>query len=92
MPASAIANPQALITAQAQAVLKNRFTAFGQTGITLYDQFIEAVKLSLTSGMHKIFSVGLVLGAVTLIVSFFLKEIYLKQDEFFEDDESIDSL
>jgi len=91
MPASAISNPQALITAQAQAVLKTQFAAFGQKGLTLYDQFIEAVKLSLTSGMHKIFMIGLILGVVTLMTSLFLKEIHLKQDEFFVDEESIDS-
>jgi len=91
MPTSAISNPQALITAQAQALLKTQFAAFGQSGITLYDQFIKAIKLSLTSGMNKIFTVALVFGVLTLIVSFFLKEIHLKQDEFFEDEETIDS-
>ncbi|MHB1418615.1 MAG: MDR family MFS transporter [Bacillota bacterium] len=80
-------DPQVLITAQAQEAIKAKFIAFGPSGIDLYNKFIEAVKLSLTSGVTRLFLIGTIFAVLTLIATFFLKEIPLKRDDFYKDDE-----
>ncbi len=81
----AMSNPQTLITAHAQEMLKTYFTAFGKMADTLYTQFIEAVKISIATGTERLFTIGIIFAVLTLIISLFLKEIPLKQDEFFEE-------
>ncbi len=80
---SIISNPQSLITAQAQEMLKETFLTFGETGLSMYYQFIEAVKLALTAGVSNIYSIGIVFALLTVITSLFLKEIKLKGEEYY---------
>ncbi|KPU27858.1 hypothetical protein TR13x_00415 [Caloranaerobacter sp. TR13] len=82
---SAISNPQALITAHAQEQIKTMFSAFGNAGLKLYNQFIHAVKLSLSTGITKLYSFGVVFAVLTLLAAFCLKEIPLKHDEFYDE-------
>lgn len=79
------ANPQSLITAEAQNSIKVIFKPLGKAGTALYNEFIHAIKLTLTSGIHRLFTIGVIFAALILITSFFLKEIPLKKDEFFEE-------
>jgi len=76
-------DPQQLLTPQAQQSIATQFDKLGSQGHQLYVTFINAVKLSLTSGMIRLFEVGLIFAALTLIGTFFLPEIGLKGKEYF---------
>ncbi|MCC2683463.1 MAG: transporter [Paenibacillaceae bacterium] len=78
------ADPQQLLTPQAQQAIAAQFEKFGEQGHQMYVSFVEAVKLSLTSGMSRLFYVGLVFAILTFIGTFFLQEIRLKGKEYFE--------
>ncbi len=77
-------NPQALFTAQAQKAMASKFTQFGAAGKDLYHQFLHAVKVSLTAGMNELFIVALVAGILCFIGTFFLPEIKLKGEEYYQ--------
>ena len=78
-------NPQALLTADAQEQLKEAFLQFGDMGLQLFEKFIHAVKVSLTSGMSSLFFVALVFGILTFLGTFSMPEQKLKGDEYFEE-------
>jgi len=78
-------NPQSLLTAEAQAQLKESFSQFGDMGLQLFDKFIHAVKVSLTSGMYSLFLVALVFGVLTFLGTFLMPEQTLKGDEYFKE-------
>jgi EmrB/QacA subfamily drug resistance transporter len=82
---AAIGNPQALIDSRAQEALKAMFGKFGSLGLTLYDQFIGAVKASLSQGVQRLFLCGLLFALLTLLAAIFLKQIPLKKDEFYKE-------
>jgi len=77
-------NPQSLLTPQAQASIQAQFKQFGAAGHKMYLQLMEAVKVSLTSGIHHLFLVGLVFAVLCFIATFFLPEIKLKGKEYFD--------
>lgn len=86
-----IKNPQTLITSEAQQALKGGFLKiFGPAGPNLYNDFIKAVKLGLSSGTNRLFAIGVVFAILTLVITFFLKEIPLKKEEFFEEKSEAD--
>ncbi|OEF99117.1 multidrug MFS transporter [Vulcanibacillus modesticaldus] len=87
-----VANPNSLITAQAQNMLRSMFLKFGDNGLALYEQFIKGIKLSLAAGISKLFAVGIIFAILSMITAFFLKEIPLKKDEFYQDDEHVEGL
>jgi EmrB/QacA subfamily drug resistance transporter len=80
---TALGNPETLTTSAAQSALKGDFSHFGAAGLTLYHQFLNAVHLSLADGIHGMFEVGLMLSVGAFLGTFFLREVRLKQDEFF---------
>ena len=80
-----LSDPQNLTNAQTQAAIRSRFDAFGPAGAQLYQQFITDVRESLTAGMNRLFLIAFLFGLGTLVVAFFLPEIALKHDEFFEE-------
>lgn len=82
------ANPQALLTKEAQDQLAAAFQKIGDAGMALYHQFLHAVKVSLAAGIHHIFLVGLVFAVLCLIGTFFLPEIRLKGDDYFKETEA----
>lgn len=77
--------PQDLLTSQAQQAIQTEFTKYGAQGVTLYHEFIHAIKVALTYGVHNLFLLGIVFAALAFLGSFFLPEIGLKGREFFED-------
>jgi hypothetical protein len=83
-----LANPQALVSSKTQVLLKERFDALGPAGADLYRQFSETVKHSLAAGVTRLFAIGIVFAVLALVMSFLLKEIPLKKDEFFKSDAS----
>ncbi|MBF8378303.1 MFS transporter [Alicyclobacillus mali] len=81
-------NPQALLTSQAQKAIASEFDRLGPAGQALYHQLMQAVKLSLTYGIQKLFLVGLIFSALTFIGTFFLPEVKLKGEEYFRAEEN----
>ncbi|MEN2766902.1 MDR family MFS transporter [Ornithinibacillus xuwenensis] len=77
-------NPQALLTQEAQQGLQEAFAKMGDKGIELFEQFLHAVKVSLSSGIHSLFIVGLGFAILTLIGTFFMPEHDLQGDEYYE--------
>jgi len=78
-------DPQQLLSAQAQQAIRSRFDAFGAAGDKLYRQFIDAVHSALASGTRELFTIALVFGVLALVATFFLREVRLKRDEFFDE-------
>lgn len=83
MPGLASINPQSLMTSQAQQAIAGQFSKFGATGHALYAELLGAVKLGLTSGMLRLFAVGLGFAVLLFIGTFFLPEARLKGKEYF---------
>jgi predicted MFS family arabinose efflux permease len=83
----ALLDPQNLTNAQAQEALQDRFALLGAEGEALYGQFLQVVQGALASGIHDLFVIALVFGIATLVGTFFLEEIRLKREDFFEGDE-----
>lgn len=83
-----VANPQGLTDRAAQNALQAKFSAFGPHGVALYHQFIAVVKDALSSGMHRLFLAGVVFAVAAFIGTFFLREIGLKSNEYFEGQDS----
>lgn len=81
-----LSDPQSLTNAQTQAAIKSKFAAFGAQGTQLYHQFINTVHQSLAVGIQQLFWIALFFGLAALLVTLFLPEIPLQQEEFFEDD------
>ena len=78
-------NPQSLTDPKAQAAVKSMFNGFGKNGHALYEQFIGAVKTSITYGFHRLFTLSIIFAAAAFVVTFFLKEIPLKKEEYYTD-------
>ena len=81
----ALLNPQGLVNADTQAAVQSSFAAFGEQGMELYHQFIDIVHQALTAGIHRLFVLGLVFAGLAFLTTLALKEIRLKQDDFFEE-------
>jgi MFS family permease len=81
---SALLHPQGLTNPQAQDAVRRYFSVFGDRSDKLYSQFIDAVRSALASGFHRLFVLTLVFAVIAFIVTFFLKEIPLKRDEYYE--------
>lgn len=79
-------DPQSLINSQTQTAIRSQFAAFGAQAEKLYQGFIAAVHQALASGMTELFLIALCVALAALAVTFFLPEISLKHDEFYEPD------
>ncbi len=82
-------SPQSLLTAQAQQAIAKQFQAFGQAGQHMFEQLMNAVKISLTYGISHLFEVGLAFAILSLIGTFFLPEVKLKGEEYFNEKDAI---
>ena len=71
-------NPNVLLSPGLQTQLIAKFAAFGPTGKAIYGQLMEAVKVGLTSGIHNVFVLSMVLMIVGFFSIIFLKEIPLR--------------
>jgi EmrB/QacA subfamily drug resistance transporter len=81
---TAMLDPQGLINASSQEAIKSQFVAFGQQGLALYQQFIDAVHQALASGMTHLFVLGLVFMILAVLAALILPEVRLQLNEFFE--------
>jgi EmrB/QacA subfamily drug resistance transporter len=81
-----LSDPQSLTNAETQAAIQSAFNSFGTTGSQLYHQFISTLHQSLTAGIQQLFFIALIFGLAALLVTFFLPEIELKRDEFYQED------
>jgi EmrB/QacA subfamily drug resistance transporter len=69
-------NPQALVSPDAQASLKQTLDQLGQPG--LYDQLISGIRQALSSALTEVFLIAFAVIACGFIATFFLKEIPLR--------------
>lgn len=83
-------SPQELLTAQAQQAIAKQFARYGAVGHEMYAALLQAVKLSLTAGVSRLFDVGLVFALLCLAGTFFLKEVELKGKEYFAQEDKGD--
>jgi MFS family permease len=78
VPAS-LQNPQVLLDPSVLTALQHKFAAFGAQGQVLFQQFFEAVKVSLASGIDSVFFLGFIIMLLGLVAVFFLREIPLRK-------------
>lgn len=78
-------SPQQLLTKEAQDALAAGFKKMGDAGMQLYHELLHALKVSLTAGIHHLFVLGFVFACLCFIGTFFLPELGLKGDDFFEE-------
>lgn len=76
-------DPQALIGAGSLEGLRQKFAAYGPQGEVLYQEFVRAVRTALATGIARLFAIGLIFAAGAFVGSWFLRQIKLRQDEFF---------
>ncbi len=81
-----LANPQALAGGAAMRAVQAKFAAFGPEGEALFRGFVRAVQEALATGIAKCFVIGVCFAAAAFVVVWFLRQIPLKRDEFFEED------
>ncbi len=81
-----LANPQALAGEVAMKAIQAKFAAFGPQGEALFQSFLRAVQEALAAGIGKCFVVGVCFAVAAFVVVWFLRQIPLKRDEFFEED------
>jgi EmrB/QacA subfamily drug resistance transporter len=87
LPASqqqAMLDPQGLINADSQAAIRTQFTAFGQQGQALYQQFINAIHQALATGITHLFALAMVFMILAIFAALILPEQRLQLDEFYE--------
>ncbi len=80
-PATAgqMANPQVLLSQDAQAQLGELFTRFGDRADGLLASFTEAVRSSLQSGLTRVFLLVAITEGIALFLVFFLREVPLRR-------------
>ncbi len=80
----ALLDPQGLINANGQAAVQSAFaTIGGDQAVQMYQAFIHDVQNALAGAMQQIFFLGVIFAGLALLLTFFLPEEELKQDEFF---------
>ncbi|NMP23452.1 MDR family MFS transporter [Sulfobacillus harzensis] len=76
---SGLSNPSTLLSSQAASQMQHAFAKFGPEGALLAKGLLHGVRLSLAMGADRVFFLGALLLAASLITLFFLKEIALKK-------------
>jgi EmrB/QacA subfamily drug resistance transporter len=74
-----VENPQALLNPEATTRLQQYFVAAGPQGQLLFDQFLGAMRASLSGAITTVFAVGCALMVLGLVATLFLPEIPLRQ-------------
>lgn len=81
----ALMDPQGLINANAQAAVQSTFRSLGGPNATqMYQAFVHDIQTALASAMREVFIMVAVFGGLALLVAFFLPEVKLQTDEFFQ--------
>ncbi len=81
----AFSDPQGIISVPGQNAIHQQFRALGPQGEALFRTFIHAVRSALTSSIVELFWVGVIFSALALLGTFLIREIQLKQNEFFRE-------
>jgi EmrB/QacA subfamily drug resistance transporter len=79
----ALSDPQGIISLQGQAAIHQQFAKLGPMGETLFRSFLHAVRSALTTSILELFWVGLIFAAAAFLASFLIREVHLKQNEFY---------
>jgi EmrB/QacA subfamily drug resistance transporter len=72
-------NPQALLDPSQLGQLQHSFAVFGAQGLALFHQFIEAIRVSLSSAITNVFFLGFIIMLLGLFSVLFLREIPLRK-------------
>ena len=72
-------NPQVLLDPTVLSALQHHFAQLGPQGLVLFQQFFEAVKVSLATGIDNVFLLGVIVMLLGLVTVFFLREIPLRK-------------
>ena len=81
----AFSDPQGIISVPGQNAIHQQFRALGPQGEALFRTFIHAVRSALTSSIVELFWVGVIFSVLALLGTFLIREIQLKQNEFFRE-------
>jgi hypothetical protein len=68
-------NPQVLLAPDVMAKIQHGFISFGAQGLSLFHQFIEAIRVSLSSAITDVFLLGFIIMLLGLFSVLFLREI-----------------
>jgi hypothetical protein len=74
-----LGNPQALLNPEATVALQQRFVSLGPQGQGLFEQFLGALRTSLSGAITDLFAVSCLLMVLGLAVTLFLPEIELSR-------------
>lgn len=85
---AAVDDPQFLLNDDASAQIQAAFASLGDGGDALFEQTIQAVKVSLADGITEAFFIGIWVLAAALVVSVFMKEIPLRKAHYASPPES----
>ncbi len=80
----ALNDPQFLLNVQAYERVQQAFQGFGAQGQAVFDQTINAVKVSLSSAITEAFFASVFIMAAALVVAVFMKEIPLRKFHYVE--------
>jgi hypothetical protein len=72
-------NPQALVSIEAQAQLKDMFTAAGSQGAVMFEQVLQMLRQALSSSLSVVFLIGFSILVVAFVVNLFIKEKPLRE-------------
>jgi EmrB/QacA subfamily drug resistance transporter len=72
-------NPQALLDPSQFGQLQHSFAVFGAQGLALFHQFVEAIRVSLSSAITNVFFLGFIIMLLGLFSVLFLREIPLRK-------------
>ncbi len=81
----AFSDPQGIISVPGQNAIHQQFRALGPQGEALFRTFLHAVRSALTSSIVELFWVGVIFSVLALLGTFLIREIQLKQNEFFRE-------
>lgn len=84
---AAFQNPQVLLSSEAMTRIQQGFAAFGPQGKALFEQLMQAIRISLAGAITELYWVGFGAMVVALFLSFFLKEIPLRKSHHHTADE-----
>ncbi|HKV03089.1 MAG TPA: MDR family MFS transporter [Ktedonobacteraceae bacterium] len=72
-------NPQLLLAPDVVAKIQHGFAAFGAQGMTLFNQLIYAIRVSLSTAITNVFFLGFIIMLLGLVTVLFLREIPLRK-------------
>lgn len=76
---TALRNPQVLLSPAATARIHETFAAFGQQSDTLFNQFMLAIRQSLSAAVTTLFAAAMVAMILAFVACLFLREIPLRK-------------